>query len=355
MVPSAIMRGNYGVWCVALVVVLTACSDADVYRPSDLVAVPGINAVQVDVNTVRVGSAEGDVAVVVPAGTSESNLSDAKSRAMDDPSDRTPLAALEPDTRYAAYAAAYDSIRASNIRYRFFGRRYNFSEWIGPVHAWTAKEMVVRSAPDVWVSGEVPPEPVAIDFVTRNGDIASAAIGGAMVVAEVASGNVEIVSGMQVQAEAGVATFDALAVEGAGAFTLSFSVPSEPGFAALTVTGTLGDVILDATRLAVASQPTSLTKGELPSEPFVVELQDISGERVAGTSARVRVTAPYAALGSEPLVGTLEVTATDGRAVFDDFRVATDFAGTGLDVQFEQVDTGDGTPLQSSNTQSYSF
>lgn len=337
------------------VVVLGGCRPQELRRPADLTAVPGINAVQVQARTTRGVGAEGVVGVLVPEGASAAELEAAEEYAKDNPSDGTPLVGLEPDTQYELYAAAYDSVNAGSAAYVFLGRRFIFSDWVGPVGAWTAKEMAINSAPDAWVSGTVPSEPVKIDFVTRNGDVASASIGSAMVLAEVASGDVEIVSGRLEETFLGTAFFDELAVEGSGAFTLSFSVPSEPGFAALTVTGTLGDVILDATQLAVASKPTSLTKGELPSEPFVVELQNTSGERVTGTSARVRVTAPYAAPGSEPLVGTLEVTATDGRAVFDDFRVATDFAGTGLDVQFEQVDTGDGTPLQSSNTQSFFF
>jgi hypothetical protein len=342
------MRVNFVSLLATVGTLLTACGGSDPNAPASVTATPGVTSVGVQADVPW--NADGAFKVVVPSDASAAEVREAKARVLEDLSTTSNITNLKPDTRYDAYAAAYIWESPGRPAYVFLGRRYYMSTWVGPSSAWTAKEMVVTTSPGAWVSGVKPNPPLSLEFITRDGDLASAAIGSTVVRAAVAEGDVEIVSGAAVEAVNGVAMFSDLAVSGSGPFTLRFAVEGEPGFEPLLQDGTLGDVVKDATQLVVASRPASITKDVVPSEPFAVELHNANGDRVAGTSVDVRVVAPYAALDPTPLLGKLRVTAVDGRAVFDAFRVSSNFAGvTAIALQFEQVDTGDGTPLQSSN------
>ena len=110
----------------------------------------------------------------------------------------------------------------------------------------------------------------------------------------------------------GLATFTGLQVNGVGTFTLAYAATGLTGATQAPVT-----VVQKVHQLAVISGPSTITNGVLITPPWVLELQDAAGIRVATSTYLVRASLTYSVTGT--LTGTTEKNAVAGVVTFSDF------------------------------------
>jgi hypothetical protein len=174
-------------------------------------------------------------------------------------------------------------------------------------------QMTIVTQPSGAVSGSPLTVQPVIQVRDANGNIAAGY--GGIVTASVASGNGVIHRQVAVVAMRGVAAFTGMLLTGCGAQTLRFDaadIAASVTSAGFTVTG-------DASKLRVASQPTSAISGQAFSPALVVRVLDACDAVVSSSTADVTAAV---ATGTGTLVGANPVRAANGIASFTELAVS---------------------------------
>jgi hypothetical protein len=174
-----------------------------------------------------------------------------------------------------------------------------------------ASKLAVLTQPGNGESGYPLTAQPSIEVQDANGNRATLATGN--VTAQVFSGTGALVGTVQAPIVLGVATFTNLQVNGFGSYTLRFTSGALTG-----VNSSSFSVIQKVRQLGIIGGPAVVTSGVVMSPPWLIEIRDGAGLRIATATHLVRAGYSGSIGTTSPLLGTYEKNAVAGVVTYDD-------------------------------------
>lgn len=173
-----------------------------------------------------------------------------------------------------------------------------------------------------------------VEVLDAGGARATTATG--TVTASIVSGAGSLLGTVTVPIASGVATFTNLRINGFGTFGLRFSSGT------LTAANATLPVVQQVRQLGIIGGPTTVTSGLVMSPPWLIEIRDGAGLRIANANYLVRVGYASGTGTTGGLLGTLEKNAVAGVVTYDDI------VAVGLGAFTLQFDVTEPGPLYAS-------
>jgi hypothetical protein len=217
-----------------------------------------------------------------------------------------------------ADATSYDDIGLSpGTTYYYRVEAFNSagdSNFTATASATTAPAQLAITAQPTSTSAGQSLGPIIVDVEDQNGNVLASA--NSDVTVRVSSGPSSVLNGtVTVQAIDGVATFNGLTLDIAGAYTLQ-ATDSSSGATAVTSDG-FTVTPAAAAKLVFIQQPSRIVAGAAISPAITVAVQDQFGNLVTSDNSNVTLAVEIGPPGAS-LGGTVTVAAADGLATFDD-------------------------------------
>jgi hypothetical protein len=170
-------------------------------------------------------------------------------------------------------------------------------------------QLAMLTQPAGGESGMVFTTQPAVEVLDASGARATTATG--TVTASIVSGTGSLLGTVTAPIASGVATFTNLKINGFGTFGLRFSSGT------LTPANTTLPVVQQVRQLGIIGGPTTVTAGLVMSPPWLIEIRDGAGLKIASANYLIRVGYASGTGTTGGLLGTVEKNAIAGVVTFD--------------------------------------